>query len=71
MHIIPIKFVLRFDPPVFGVIYKRHEKEKSRKIHQIKFKDVDNFLQKSAASIANILIKNHSEYLNSDFISQQ
>ncbi len=59
----PIKFVLRFDPPEFGGELQKTWKRKDKKNPQNKIKKYWKFLHKSVESIANLLIS-HSDYLN-------
>lgn len=40
VKIIPLKWVLKFDPPVIGLVYKRHPKDKKRHLYEIRLNNL-------------------------------
>jgi hypothetical protein len=34
-NIIPLKFLIKYDPPLIGMLYKRHTREKKKHIYNI------------------------------------
>ena len=40
--IIPLKFVVKFEPPIIGILYKRNEKEKKQHIYNILLNEIIN-----------------------------
>lgn len=67
--IIPLKFVLKFVPPVIGLMYKRNLKEKKKHIYNIVLNELINL--PSIEEIANKLIFEHWGFLNEDNVKFQ
>ena len=60
-NVIPQKLLMKFDPPLIAVVYKRNVKDKKKKCFQI---FLQNLIQNdNADEVTDILFKEHEHYL--------
>ena len=67
MKIIPLKFVLKYNPAVIGIIYKLHEKDSKQRLYKIYLHSLIN--KGNSQEITQQLFEEHKMHLNKKFIS--
>ena len=67
MGICPLRFVVRYNPPSIGLIYKRHQKDDKKRKYEIFLNGLITL--PSAEMITKQLFLEHSLILNPDTIS--
>ncbi|CAD8170569.1 unnamed protein product [Paramecium octaurelia] len=69
IRVIPIKWVLKFEPPIIGLVYKQHQKEKKKHLYQISLNNL--IFLTNPEDIVNQIIYEHPAYLNRKFIKHE
>ncbi|CAK79247.1 unnamed protein product (macronuclear) [Paramecium tetraurelia] len=69
IRVIPIKWVLKFEPPIIGLVYKQHQKEKKKHLYQISLNNL--IFLTNPEDIVNQIIYEHPVYLNRKFIKHE
>ena len=67
MKIIPLKFVLKYNPAVIGIIYKLHENDSKQRLYKIYLHGLIN--KASSQEITQQLFEEHEMHLNKKFVS--
>jgi len=65
--IIPLKYVLKFNPAIIGVIYKLHEKDPKKRLYKIYLHGLIN--KSNSKDITTQLFEEHKMHLNKKFVS--
>lgn len=65
-RIIPLKLVVKFEPPIIGILYIRNEKEKKKHIYNILLNEIIN--NPNTKEITAQLYREHEEFLNTKLI---
>ncbi len=67
--IYPLTFVLKYEPPMIGMVYKSSEKSEKKRIYKIYLHDL--IYKDSAEEITDRLLLEHAKLLNDNVISKK
>ncbi|CAD8205677.1 unnamed protein product [Paramecium pentaurelia] len=66
---IPLGFVIKYDPPVIGLLYKRNVQENKKKVYNIHLQNLINL--DDEVEITKKLFDEHPEFLDPDIIEPE
>lgn len=67
LKIVPLDYVLKYDPPLIGLVYKVNENESKKRLYQIYLRDL--ILENDAKAITEKLFEEHKLHLNPAYVS--
>jgi len=66
--VIPLNYVLKYEPPLIGMVYRVHQNDKKKRIYKIYLHGL--IYKNDAEAITSQLFQEHPAYLNEKFISK-